>query len=105
MRRYKKQSKAVIETVRRRIDRLLSQAMYAAPAEPERAKRYVTMARKLSQKNKVRMPYGSSRRFCRNCNAYFVPGRNVRIRTREGKQIYYCLGCKRIKRFVLNQRR
>ena len=100
MRKYRAPPKAVIKAVNERISILLEKAR----EKPDMADRYLVMARKLSQKNKVRMPWGSSRLYCRHCNTFFFPGKNVRIRTREGKQIYYCLKCKRHKRFPLRKK-
>lgn len=99
MRAYKQPNRRIIAIVKRRIQTLLDEAENAAKEDQERANRYLIMARKLAMKHKVRMPYGSSRRFCRKCNTFWVPGKNVRIRTRDGHQVYLCLECKNMKRF------
>ncbi|MFH1637528.1 MAG: ribonuclease P Rpr2/Rpp21/SNM1 subunit [Candidatus Woesearchaeota archaeon] len=40
-------------------------------------------------------PSRLKRKFCKHCGCYFIPGKNLRVRTREGKLIYYCLECKK----------
>ena len=63
------------------------------------ANRYVTLARKISMKYKVRIPSVLKRRFCKHCYQYFVQGKNCRVRTAEGKVVYSCFKCKKFMRF------
>ncbi|MEM4282727.1 MAG: ribonuclease P protein component 4 [Candidatus Woesearchaeota archaeon] len=65
------------------------------------AKRLVRKARRLAMSERLKLPIELKRRFCRHCNAIFVPSKSVRIRTREKKLIYYCLSCKRYTRIGL----
>lgn len=87
----KKQAK---ETARERIEILFDEAKKATP---ERARRYVQLARKISTRTKTKMPKELRRLFCKKCNAYFTPGKTCTARTRNGKIIYACLVCKAIK--------
>jgi ribonuclease P protein subunit RPR2 len=105
MRKYKNTQSDIKKIVTERVMHLFIQAENTVEIYPERAKRYVILARKLSTRNKVRLPYGSSRRFCRTCNSFFRHGINLRIRTRDGKQVYQCLECKTIKRFPFYKER
>ncbi|HIH16052.1 MAG TPA: ribonuclease P [Candidatus Diapherotrites archaeon] len=43
-----------------------------AEAKPERAKRYVELARKISARNKARIPPELKKRFCKKCNSMNV---------------------------------
>ncbi len=61
--------------------------------------RYVALARKIAMKANMRMPRELKRRFCKHCNSYLKPGVNCRIRTNEGKVVYYCLNCKKFMRY------
>ncbi len=61
--------------------------------------RYVTLARKIAMKYKVKIPRELKRRFCKNCFKYLVPGNNCRVRLCQGKVVYTCLSCKNITRF------
>ncbi len=75
-----------------RVERLLD---LASSAEQGLADRYVDLARKISMKVNLRLPSSIKRRFCKSCGTYFRPGVNCRVRTREGKVIYYCFNCKK----------
>jgi ribonuclease P protein subunit RPR2 len=84
-----------------RIHRLFKEAESAFPETPSLANRYVTLARNLSMKAKVKIPTEFKRRFCKHCHAYLVPGKNSRTRTREGKVVISCLECKNFMRIPL----
>lgn len=92
---YKKDHEKVKELALERIKRLFEAA---SDSSNDLAKRYVTMARKIAMKSNLRLPSDLKRKFCRKCNSFFVIGKNCRVRTREGKLIYYCLECKKFTR-------
>ncbi len=75
-----------------RIEKLFS---LAESSSQKLADSYVDLARKISMKVNLRLPSSIKRRFCKNCGAYFRQGVNCRVRTRNGKVIYYCFNCKR----------
>lgn len=62
-------------------------------------KRYVTLARKLSTKNKVPIPRQYKHYFCKNCGIYFSPSSTCRVRLQGHNIVYTCLKCKHISRF------
>jgi len=64
------------------------------------ANKLAKKARRISLKNKVKMPSSLKRQVCKNCSALLVPGKNLRVRTRNGHVVYYCLDCKKYTRFV-----
>jgi ribonuclease P protein subunit RPR2 len=78
-----------------RIQILFSLAEREAKAHPERSRRYVSLARRLATRFRIRLPPGQKRRYCRECNAFLVPGFNARVRlkTREAKLVSECLSC------------
>lgn len=86
-------------TARERIDTLFTQAS----VRQKYAKRYVSLARRMAQKYKVRIPDKWRRRFCKECNAFLVPGKNCRIRTRSGKVVIRCLECDAIRRIPVKR--
>lgn len=86
-----------------RIRRLFELAEDAFKKNPERADRYVNLARKISTKLKVRIPSVYKRKFCKNCNKFLKPGVNCRVRTKNGMLVYSCLNCKNISRFKLKK--
>jgi len=84
--------------VNERIGILFAFAEKEARDNPERAKRYVALARKLGTRFRLRLPKGLKAKFCRKCGAYWIPGRNVTVRLKpsEGRAIYACkCGAKR----------
>jgi ribonuclease P protein subunit RPR2 len=91
------------EIARERIKKLFSEAEEVFSKDKELANKYVKLARKIAMKFNLRMPRGYKRRFCKHCYSYLVPGKNVRIRTKNGKVVYYCLECKKFMRFPLSK--
>ena len=68
------------------------------------ANRYIRLARKIAMKFNLRMPRGYKRKFCKHCYSYLKPGVNLRVRTKDGKVIYYCLECKKFMRFPVSKK-
>ena len=74
-----------------RIDRLRALARQAARAgDDDRAREYVGLARRLAERNRLRLPREFRRFTCDACDAYLVPGRNARVRTRDGHVVVTC---------------
>jgi ribonuclease P protein subunit RPR2 len=84
-----------------RIKILFKQAIESFKDYPERAHRYVQLARKISMKTKTKIPINLKRKYCKHCYKFLQPGVNCRIRTRNKKVVYYCLNCKKYMRFPL----
>ena len=87
-----------------RVEILFEQAEKAFPLKPERANRYVALARKIAMKVNLSMPKKYKRRFCKHCYAYLQPSVNSTQRTREGKLVIYCKECKKYTRIPLSQK-
>jgi ribonuclease P protein subunit RPR2 len=83
-----------------RIELLLEMARKEVKAKPERAKRYVGIARKLATRYRVRPSKGLKRSFCKFCFTPWVPGYNleVRLEPRSGCAVYKC-SCGHERRF------
>ncbi|MDR9380841.1 MAG: ribonuclease P protein component 4 [Natronomonas sp.] len=76
-----------------RIDRLTELARDAARAgEADLARQYVRRARRIAERNRIALPRRFKRFTCDRCDAYLVPGRNARVRTRDGHVVVTC-GC------------
>ena len=73
----------------------LSQAALREGRE-DRARRYVTIAIRICQKTRVRMPEGFV--FCKKCHLPLVPGINLRVRVVRERVISTCGGCGNIRR-------
>jgi len=86
-----------------RIKILFKQAKQVFSKNRSLANRYVTLARKIAMKAKVRIPRELKRKFCKHCYKYFVPGVTCRVRTVNKKLVYYCFNCKRYTRIPLKK--
>ena len=74
-----------------RIERLHDLARAAArDGEDDRARRYVRRARRVAERNRLPLPERFKRFTCDACDAYLVPGRNARVRTRSGHVVVAC---------------
>lgn len=100
MRSRKKQKQIAQE----RIKTLFEEAENAFSKNPSLSHRYVHLARKIDMKLKTRIPRELKRKFCKHCYKFLMPGKNCRIRTREGKLIIYCLECKKYTRILLKKK-
>jgi ribonuclease P protein subunit RPR2 len=98
-RKYSAKPLNQVKIAKERINELFKQAEEAFDKDEKLADRYVELARKISMKYKVRIPSALKKRFCKHCYCYLVPGKNCRVRTHEGKVVYYCLKCKKYMRF------
>lgn len=80
------------ETIaRERIDRLHELAERAAREDrQDRAREYVRLARRLAERNRLSLPTRFDRFTCAACDAYLLPGRNARVRTRGGHVVVTC---------------
>lgn len=74
-----------------RIERLHHLARRAArEGEDDRAREYVRLARRLAERNRLRLPREFRRFTCDACDAYLIPGRNARVRTQDGHVVVTC---------------
>jgi ribonuclease P protein subunit RPR2 len=92
------------QIARRRIQVLFEQATNTYKANPELARSYLLMARRIAMAARIRMPPAFSRQICRRCNALLVPGTSSRVRVkprREPHVVVTCLGCGSQKRYPL----
>ncbi|WP_338100364.1 ribonuclease P protein component 4 [Methanolapillus africanus] len=76
-----------------RIQRLFELAQTNQEIHPERAQRYITLARLISMRYNVRLDREQKRSVCKHCYAYLVPGRNCRIRIKNGFVLTTCFEC------------
>lgn len=76
---------------RERIERLRELAKAAAREdEPDRAREYVRRARRVAERQRLSLPRTFTRFTCDACDAYLLPGRNARVRTRKGHVVVTC---------------
>lgn len=74
-----------------RLRRLQELAREAVRADrPDRARRYVRLARRVAERHRLTLPRRFRRFSCDGCDTYLIPGRNARVRTREGHVVVTC---------------
>lgn len=71
-----------------RLHELASEA--AADCHDERARRYVRRARRIAERNRLRLPRPFVRFTCDRCDAYLRPGKNARVRLQDGHVVITC---------------
>jgi len=86
------------QIARERIKKLFEEAEKEFSKHPERAHRYVELARKIAMKTKVKMGNYKTK-FCKHCYKYLKAGINCRVRAKNKKMVYYCMECKRYTKF------
>ncbi|HJM00811.1 MAG TPA: RNase P subunit [Nitrosopumilus sp.] len=59
---------------------LIDNAITNARTNPELSQRQASIARRISTKYKIRMPYHLRIVFCKKCKSFIAPGINSRIR-------------------------
>ena len=99
MRRWEKRE--IRKIARERVEILLTEAERSAKENPERARRYVLLALRVARKYRVKIPERFRYRFCRKCGAWWVPGRNLKIRTVPRPKpmiVYVCMDCGAVRR-------
>ncbi len=101
MRRSSK-PKWVKETAWKRIAKLLELAESNLKKHPERTRRYIELAKKLSSKYNVTIPLEQKRKICKKCDTFLLPGFNLSIRADRNTKamVYTCLECGNRKKYV-----
>jgi ribonuclease P protein subunit RPR2 len=86
---------------RERIQILFTLAEKEFRKHPERARRYVELARKIGLRYNVRLPKELKRKFCKNCYSLLIPGISSKIKLDSKKKAVsiICLKCNRIYRY------
>jgi ribonuclease P protein subunit RPR2 len=77
-----------------RIAKLLLMAEQNKTIHPERSRRYVELARKISSRYNVRMTAEQRSLFCRRCDSYFTAGNSkTRIVPKLKAKVLICVNC------------
>ena len=83
-----------------RIERLADLARAATlNDEPDLAREYVRLARRIAERHRCGLPRRFQRFTCDRCDAYLVPGRNARVRLQEGSHVVVRCGCGATRRY------
>lgn len=68
------------DIAKERMQILIKEAISNARKNPTLAQRQASLARKISTKHRIRMPYEIKMNFCKKCKSFIAPGVNSRIR-------------------------
>jgi len=63
-----------------RIELLVQSALETARSDAELAQKQAMLAKKISTKFRVRLPYEIRQLYCKKCKRFIVPGVNARVR-------------------------
>lgn len=105
MKNFRGRKEKQLSIAKERIEKLFSEAEAAFNEDSKLAKRYVELARKISTRTNTRIPFAMKRKFCRKCNAYLVPGKNVKIRTKNKALIITCLECNALSKLPFGKKK
>ncbi|MFC1723188.1 ribonuclease P protein component 4 [Nanoarchaeota archaeon] len=94
-RRYQKKPQRQRALAMEHMKDMFERAKNAGWEKKSLANRYVTLARKIAMKLKLRIPSEYKRLYCKHCYKFLMPGKNLRVRVHESRVIYYCLECKK----------
>jgi ribonuclease P protein subunit RPR2 len=87
-----------------RIQRLFELAEQNFHDHPTRTHRYVTLARLISMRYRVRFTRDEKRKICKHCYHYLVPGNNCRIRLKGQTVLTTCLNCGKQSRYPYSEK-
>ena len=104
---YGKTRAAVAEIATERIQILLAHAKNVAIKDETLSRRYVSLARKISQRTKVKIPRESKKYLCKECGIAPVPGQNAKVRLHAHRTgiVITCLSCGALKRYPVTPRK
>ena len=71
---------AVQKIALERMEILIENALFNAKTNPQLSQRQALLARRISTRKKIRMPYHLRMVFCKKCKSFIAPGVNSRIR-------------------------
>lgn len=87
-----------------RIEILIANALETAKSDPELAQKQASLAKRISMKFRVRLPYEIRQLYCKKCKRFIVPGRDARVRvgrTSTKMVRITCLSCGHVYRKII----
>jgi ribonuclease P protein subunit RPR2 len=90
-----------------RINNLFRLAEQVIHENPERAQRYIHIARKIGMRTRIKLPKKYKSLVCKKCKRFILPGVNSRTRIqqkREAHMVITCLNCGAQSRVLLKGR-
>jgi ribonuclease P protein subunit RPR2 len=77
-----------------RMEILIQSAISNARTNPQLSQRQALLARRISTRHKIRMPYSLRIVFCKKCKSFIAPGINSRIRLGKASIKSIRISCK-----------
>jgi len=84
---------AVRKLAMERMQILIQNAISNARIDPELSQRQALLARRISTRHKIRMPYELRISFCKKCKSFIAPGVNSSIRFGRASEKYIRISC------------
>ncbi len=92
--------KLVKQIAKERIEVLFRNAQENAKTHPERAKRYIQLAKKIGMRYLVRFPKKLKVSYCKKCSSPLISGYNLKVKLNSRhKCVEYTCSCGEVKRF------
>jgi ribonuclease P protein subunit RPR2 len=76
-----------------RIETLYRIAQETVQSNPDRAKRYVDLMRRIAQRTRTHLPLEVRRGICRNCNTVQIQGFNSHTRLKQRREPHIAVTC------------
>ncbi len=89
----RKQKDWAKDMAKQRIERLFELADSEFKIHPERSDRYVSLARRIGMRYRVRLPTELRQKTCKHCHRYLVQGITARTRLLGTHIATTCLAC------------
>ena len=87
-----------------RIETLVRNALETARTDPVLAQKQAKLAKRISTKFRVRLPYEIRQLYCKKCKLFIIPGKTARVRvgrTNVKAVRITCLNCGHVYRKVI----
>jgi ribonuclease P protein subunit RPR2 len=78
---------------KQRIDTLYRIAKETVHTEPERAKRYIQLMRRIAQRTRTHLPLEVRRGICRKCDTVLIQGYNSHTRLKQKREPHIAVTC------------
>ena len=91
-----------------RVHKLFGLAKEVMHENPERAQRYVQIARRIAMRTRTRLPKEYRLLLCRQCKSFILPGVNCRTRIQQRREphlVITCYNCGHHSRIPLKDRK
>jgi ribonuclease P protein subunit RPR2 len=92
----------------RRISAIIQSALETVKSNPELAQKQAMLAKRISKKFRVRMPYEARQLYCKKCKQFIVPGIGARVRIGRANVRAVritCLKCGHVYRKIIKKER